>query len=72
VASLVWSANSALNAGDVKTILTSTASRNFGHYSAIQYGAGLIDAEASVRRAFALRYNGTVAGLYNHTGLFFT
>jgi len=71
VASLVWSANSTLESSDIKDILTSTANDKFGHYNTNEYGAGIVDAEAAVRRADALRRNGAVAGLYDHNGLFF-
>jgi hypothetical protein len=76
VASLVWSANTNLVASDIKSILTSTANRVWqswgGSNSDNQYGAGLIDAEAAVRRANALTgQNSNVANLYNHQGLFF-
>ncbi|MBD2578863.1 S8 family serine peptidase [Oscillatoria sp. FACHB-1406] len=71
VASLVWSANSSLIASDIRNILTSTANRNFGWFNSNEYGAGLIDAEAGVRRADALGRNGSVASLFDHRGLFF-
>jgi subtilisin family serine protease len=75
VASLVWSANTNLVASDIKSILTGTANRVWqswgGSNSDNQYGAGLIDAEAAVRRANALNQNRNVANLFNHQGLFF-
>ncbi|MEB3830812.1 S8 family serine peptidase, partial [Phormidium sp. CCY1219] len=75
-ASLVWSVNTGLSAGDVRNILTSTANRVWrtwgGSNTGNQYGAGLVDAEAAVRRADALNRNRTVANLFNHGGLFFS
>lgn len=75
VASLVWSANTNLVAYDIKSILTGTANRVWeswgGSNSDNQYGAGLIDAEAAVRRANALNLNRNVASLYNHEGILF-
>ena len=75
VASLVWSANTNLVAFDIKSILTGTANRVWeswgGSNSDNQYGAGLIDAEAAVRRANALNLNRNVASLYSNQGLFF-
>ncbi|MGD2180491.1 S8 family serine peptidase [Lusitaniella coriacea] len=71
VASLVWSANSNLESSDIKDILMSTANDKFGHYNSNEYGAGIVDAEAAVRRADALLQNSAVANLYNHNGLFF-
>ena len=71
VASLVWSANTNLVASDIRNILTGTSNRLFNWFNPNEYGAGLIDAEAAVRRANALNLNRNVASLYNHQGLFF-
>ncbi|MEG3976391.1 pre-peptidase C-terminal domain-containing protein [Microcoleus sp. herbarium8] len=75
VASLVWSANTNLVASDIKSILTGTANRVWqswgGYNSDNQYGAGLIDAEAAVRRANALNLNSNVASLYSNEGLLY-
>ena len=54
VASLVWSVNSALSAGQIKAIISETA-YDLGKkgYDAV-YGSGFINADAAVRRALAI------------------
>ena len=54
VASLVWSVNSALSAGQIKAIISETA-YDLGDkgYDAV-YGSGFINADAAVRRALAI------------------
>ncbi len=71
IASLVWSANNNLVSSDVRNILTGTANRLFGGFNPNEYGAGIVDAEAAVRRADALNRNSDVANLFGHGGLFF-
>jgi hypothetical protein len=76
VASLVWSANSTLDSGDIKSILTGTANETWrtwggGSNSGNQYGAGMVDAEAAVRRSYALAQNSAVAGLFTNDSLLF-
>lgn len=70
VASLVWSVNNTLTASTVRDILQATAYHQFTAYNINEYGAGMVDAEAAVRRADALARNATLANLYNHHGLF--
>ncbi|MGI0492859.1 S8 family serine peptidase [Alkalinema pantanalense CENA528] len=70
VASLVWSVNNGLTASTVRNILQATAYRQFTAYNVNEYGAGMVDAEAAVRRADALARNAALANLYNHRGLF--
>lgn len=54
VASLVWSANPFLSAAQVHTIMQQTAvDLGFPGYD-LEYGAGLVNADAAVRRALAL------------------
>ncbi|MEM9927813.1 MAG: S8 family serine peptidase, partial [Cyanobacteria bacterium P01_D01_bin.50] len=54
VASLVWSVNSDLSAGQIKTIISQTA-YDLGKegYDKV-YGHGFINADAAVRRALAI------------------
>lgn len=55
VASLVWSANPYLSAGEVHQIMQETAvDLGFPGYD-YEYGAGFVNADAAVRRAMALR-----------------
>jgi serine protease len=54
VASLVWSANSNLSAGQIKQILSETAYRNIPGYNPTEYGNGFVNADAAVRRAIAM------------------
>ena len=54
VASLVWSANSNLGAGQIKQILSETAYRGIPGYNPIEYGSGFVNADAAVRRAIAM------------------
>lgn len=57
VASLVWSANSDLSAAQVQEILSSTAYDTGAEGYDIYNGHGLINADAAVRRAIAMRNN---------------
>ncbi|GET35333.1 S8 family serine peptidase [Microseira wollei] len=69
IASLVWSVNPNLNAGQVRQILTNTAmdlgvpgrDNTFGH--------GLVNADAAVRRAWALQRSSDLANLYGGSSL---
>ncbi|GAB1541563.1 hypothetical protein NUACC21_42340 [Scytonema sp. NUACC21] len=54
IASLVWSVNNNLTAGDIKNILSDTAYSLSHLGSTIEYGSGLVNADAAVRRAIAL------------------
>lgn len=54
VASLVWSANSNLSAGQIKQILSETAYRDLPGYNSLEYGSGFVNADAAVRRAIAM------------------
>jgi len=64
IASLVWSVNPALSGTQLRQLLIDTATDlgrpgkddNFGH--------GLVNADATVRRAVALRWNQALAELY--------
>ncbi|TVP68653.1 MAG: peptidase S8 and S53 subtilisin kexin sedolisin [Leptolyngbya sp. LCM1.Bin17] len=51
VASLVWSIDPSLGATQVRQIMTSTA---YDLGDAVEYGSGLVNADAAVRRALAL------------------
>ncbi|AKG22387.1 S8 family serine peptidase [Calothrix sp. 336/3] len=51
IASLVWSANPNLNAKQVKQILVQTA---YDVGTPVEYGAGVINADAAIRRALAI------------------
>jgi serine protease len=70
IASLVWSVNSNLTAVQIRQILIDTAmdlgntgrDNNFGH--------GLVNADSAVRRAYALKRNSQLAGLYSERSEF--
>ncbi|XHX76385.1 MAG: S8 family serine peptidase [Stenomitos frigidus ULC029] len=69
IASLVWSANSSLTGGQVRQILIDT-SMDLGTPGADNtYGRGLVNADAAVRRAWALRNNSDVASLHSGSSL---
>ncbi|NJP10980.1 MAG: S8 family serine peptidase [Leptolyngbyaceae cyanobacterium RU_5_1] len=61
VASLVWSANPNLTASQVHEILQQTAYDLGAPGDDLEYGAGLVNADAAVRRALALAQNPSVA-----------
>ncbi|MFH1842062.1 MAG: Ig-like domain-containing protein, partial [bacterium] len=78
IASLVWSVNPTLTAGELRNLLTATAM----HLSSIAtstsggtptrnnvFGFGLVDADAAVRRAYALVLMPELANLYSDSGL---
>jgi serine protease len=64
ITSLVWSVNSALNAAQVRQILTDTAMDLGTTGRDNTFGYGLANADAAVRRAAALQRNAAVANLY--------
>lgn len=65
IASLVWSANTNLSASQVRQIIFDTA-MDLGTAGAdSEYGRGLVNADAAVRRAWALRTNSDVASLHS-------
>jgi serine protease len=64
ITSLVWSVNSALNAAQVRQILTDTAMDLGTTGRDNTFGYGLVNADAAVRRAAALQRNAAVANLY--------
>jgi subtilisin family serine protease len=53
VASLMWSANPQLSAGQIKSILAQTAYRSGGLNNPTLYGNGFVNADAAVRQAMA-------------------
>ena len=59
VASLVWSANSDLDATDIKAILANTATDLGAQGYDLVYGSGMVNADAAVRQAIALGRNTT-------------
>ena len=65
VASLVWSANPQLNAGEVREILEQTATDLGAAGRDDSYGAGLLNADAAVRRASALARDGGTAQMWD-------
>ena len=73
IASLVWSANTALTAGELRQILIDTAmdltetSKEVaaGEGKDDAFGHGLVNADAAIRRAVALSRNGELANLYD-------
>jgi subtilisin family serine protease len=64
IASLVWSVNPALTGGELRQILIDTAYDLGDTGDDNQFGNGLVNADAAVRRAVALARNPEVAGLY--------
>ncbi|MBW3599122.1 MAG: S8 family serine peptidase [Planctomycetes bacterium] len=62
IASLVWSANPNLTAGQVRSIITDTAMDLGAYGKDTTYGHGLANADAAVRRARALYSDPTLAG----------
>jgi serine protease len=72
IASLVWSANTALSAGELRQILIDTAmdlttTRHgvaAGEGKDDAFGHGLVNADAAIRRAVALSRNEELANLY--------
>ena len=69
IASLVWSVDTDLTAGDVRSIMTATAIDLGGAGTrSATFGFGLVNADAAVRRAFAIAQNGDLATLYDDKG----
>lgn len=64
IASLVWSVNTSLDGAEVRQILTDTAMDLGTAGKDDTYGSGLINADAAVRRAWALNENEDLANLY--------
>jgi hypothetical protein len=64
IASLVWSANSNLNAAQVRQVLIDTAMDLGPAGKDTTYGNGLVNADAAVRRATALTRNQSLATLF--------
>ena len=69
IASLVWSVNPNLNAGQVRQILTDTAMDLGAKGRDNTFGYGLVNADAAVRRAWALQNNSDLANLYPSSSL---
>ncbi|MBP0020463.1 MAG: S8 family serine peptidase [Cyanobacteria bacterium SBLK] len=73
IASLVWSVNTALSAGELRQILidtamdltTTTRGVTAGEGKDDAFGHGLVNADAAIRRAFALSRNEELANLYS-------
>jgi hypothetical protein len=61
IASLVWSVNPSLSGADVRTILKSTAMDLGVAGRDDRFGSGLVNADAAVRRAFALNRDPALA-----------
>ena len=64
IASLVWSVNSALTGGQVRQILIDTAMDLGTTGRDNTFGNGLVNADAAVRRAWALQRDSQLANLY--------
>ncbi|HAZ46521.1 MAG TPA: serine protease [Cyanobacteria bacterium UBA11369] len=69
ISSLVWSVNPNLNAGQVRQILTDTAMDLGAAGRDNTFGSGLVNADAAVRRAWALQNSSDVANLYGGNSL---
>lgn len=69
IASLVWSVNPDLTGVQVRQILTDTAMDLGTAGRDNTYGYGLVNADAAVRRAWALQHDTQVANLYSGTSL---
>ncbi|MEG4995347.1 SBBP repeat-containing protein, partial [Microcoleus sp. B4-C5] len=65
IASLVWSVNSALTGGQVRQILIDTAMDLGTAGRDNTFGNGLVNADAAVRRAWALQRDSQLANLYS-------
>ncbi|MEP0910837.1 S8 family serine peptidase [Leptolyngbya sp. GB1-A1] len=70
IASLVWSVNTNLTGGELRQILTDTAMDLGSAGRDLYFGHGLVNADAAVRRAWALARNVELASLYNGRSLF--
>jgi hypothetical protein len=69
IASLVWSVNSSLTGDQVRQILIDTAMDLGTPGRDTTFGAGLVDADAAVRRAVALARSNDLASLYSGSSL---
>lgn len=69
IASLVWSVNPGLKAGEVRQILTDTAMDLGSAGRDNTFGYGLANADAAVRRAWALQRSADLANLYSGSSL---
>ncbi|MGF1458422.1 MAG: CARDB domain-containing protein [Leptolyngbyaceae cyanobacterium] len=65
IASLVWSVNDNLDGGDVRQIMIDTGMDLGSTGRDNTYGHGLVNADAAVRRAWALGADAGLAGLYD-------
>jgi serine protease len=70
IASLVWSVNSELTGGELRQILIDTAMDLGTLGDDNTFGNGLVNADAAIRRAWALADNFDVANLYSGDSLF--
>jgi hypothetical protein len=70
IASLVWSVNPTLNGGQLRQILIDTAMDLGTTGRDNTFGNGLVNADAAVRRAWALQRNSALANLYSGSSLF--
>ncbi len=64
IASLVWSVNPNLSGAQVRQILTATATDIGTPGRDTTFGAGLVNADAAVRRAWAIAHDAELANLY--------
>jgi hypothetical protein len=69
IASLVWSVNPTLNGGQLRQILIDTAMDLGTTGRDDTFGNGLVNADAAVRRAWALQRNSALANLYSGSSL---
>ncbi len=69
IASLVWSANTSLSGSQVRQIIFDTAMDLGAPGADSTYGRGLVNADAAVRRAWALRNNSDVANLHSGSSM---
>jgi serine protease len=69
IASLVWSVNSELTGGEIRQILIETAMDLGTTGRDDTYGNGLVNANAAVRRAWALANDSELANLYSGSSL---
>jgi len=65
IASLVWSVNANLDGEDLRQILTDTSMDIGAEGRDTTFGHGLVNADAAVRRAWALNQNAQLANLYS-------
>lgn len=70
IAALVWSVNSSLTGGQLRQILTDTAMDLGKAGRDNTFGYGLVNADAAVRRAWALQHSPDLANLYSGKSLF--